>query len=759
MQSDRLVVGIDASRNRSGGAKSHLIGILTDSDPTEHGIAEVHVWSYSQLLAELPSRSWLIKHANKNLEKSLPFQLWWQARKLPIEAREARCRVLLSTDAGSVSRFAPSVTMSRNMLPFESGEIDRYSGVPLLRLLALRRLDAWSLRSASGAIFLTEYAATTIQQCIGTLGNIRIIPHGVGEQFRGVGRDQEWPAGARNVRCLYVSNTAPYKHQWHVVRAISDLRRKGYQIDLELIGGGSGEAQRRLECELTKCDPLREFVTCLDYLPSSTLPSYLAKADIFIFASSCENMPNTLIEAMAAGLPIACSSRGPMPEVLADGGVFFDPENPSSIATAVEQLLTNPGLRMRKANRAFELAKQYSWRRCGSETWKYLVETARQHDLSGKRPYRVCARCVMDTTDSRITFNGLGICDHCQTFDKHVAPNWHTDERGERRLQELVRKIKAKAKKSEFDCIIGMSGGIDSSYLTYKATELGLRPLVFHVDAGWNTQEASNNIECLVDKLGLQLYTEVINWEEMRDLQLAFFKSGVPHIDTPQDHAFFATMYKFAEAHNISYILTGANFATECIRNPIEWMYYQSDSVQIKDIHRRFGSRPLASFPLTTIIRHKLWLPYAKGIQVVRPLNYMNYNKAAAMQCLVEKFGWQPYPQKHFESRFTRFYEGYWLPTKFGFDTRKVQLSSLIVTGQITREAALEILKNPALDDITVRQEFEYVANKLEISIDELRGYLVGPNRTYRDYRSQEMFYRLGARAMKMLGLELGGKR
>jgi N-acetyl sugar amidotransferase len=375
------------------------------------------------------------------------------------------------------------------------------------------------------------------------------------------------------------------------------------------------------------------------------------------------------------------------------------------------------------------------------------------------RKYQVCAQCVMDTTDSAITFDAEGICDHCRTFQAKVLPNWHTGERGERELRELVQRIKASGQGKDFDCIIGMSGGIDSSYLTYIATEFGLRPLVFHVDAGWNSQEAVNNIEKLVDKLGLDLYTEVIDWEEMRDLQLAYFKSGVPHIDTPQDHAFFATMYKFAEQHDVKYILTGANLSTECIRNPIEWMYYQSDSIQLKDIHRRFGARPLVNFPTTSIFRHKVWLPYVKGIRVVRPLNMVPYDKAAAVKLLVEKFGWQPYPQKHFESRFTRFYEGYWLPKKFGFDTRKVQYSSLIVTRQMTREEALEKLKTPPLDDATVGQEFEYVANKLGIGTAELQGYLDAPNRTYRDYRSQETVYAVGARVMKALGLELGGKR
>ena len=376
------------------------------------------------------------------------------------------------------------------------------------------------------------------------------------------------------------------------------------------------------------------------------------------------------------------------------------------------------------------------------------------------RAFQICANCVMDTTDSAIIFDEKGICDHCTGFVRDIKPFWHTDERGQATLERISTDIKKAGSGREFDCIIGMSGGIDSSYLVYAAKELmGLRPLVFHVDAGWNSQIAVNNIEKLVDGLGLDLYTEVIDWREMRDLQLAFFKSGVPHIDTPQDHSFFATMYKFAEEHEIKHILTGANYSTECIRNPIEWMYYQSDSIQLRDIHRKFGSRPLKNFPITSILKHKVYLPYIKGIKVLRPLNYMPYIKADAVKLLTEKFGWQPYPQKHFESRFTKFYESYWLPEKFGFDTRKVQFSSLILTGQMTRREALNALQKPAYDPETIDQDFEYVATKLEISVEELRQYFNAPNKTYRDYKSQRAIYLMGAKVMKAIGLEKGGKR
>src|ERR1051326_3072781 len=323
---------------------------------------------------------------------------------------------------------------------------------------------------------------------------------------------------------------------------------------------------------------------------------------------------------------------------------------------------------------------------------------------------RICTNCVMDTSDPDITFDERGVCDHCRTFYRDILPNWHPDDRGRRELEHIVAQIKREGRGRDFDCIIGMSGGIDSSYLTYLAkAELGLRPLVFHVDAGWNSQEAVNNIERLIDGLGLDLYTHVIDWEEMRDLQLAFFKSGVPHIDTPQDHAFFATMYQFAEKHGVRYILTGANYSTECVRNPIEWMYYQSDSVQLRDIHRRFGTRPLRSFPTTSILRHKVYLRYVRRIRIVRPLDYVPYIKADAMRFLTERFGWQAYPQKHFESRFTKFYESYWLPKKFGYDTRRVQYSSLILTNQMTRDEALAKLERPAHDETTIQSDTEHV--------------------------------------------------
>jgi len=368
---------------------------------------------------------------------------------------------------------------------------------------------------------------------------------------------------------------------------------------------------------------------------------------------------------------------------------------------------------------------------------------------------QTCTQCVMDTTDSNITFDDNGICDHCNDFHKNVEPNWHTDDVGRKELEGIVAKIKKEGEGKDFDCIMGMSGGADSSYLLHMVVkEYGLRPLVFHVDGGWNSELAVNNIDVMIDKLGLDLYTEVINWEEMKDFQLTYFKSGLSNVDIPQDHAFVATLYKFAEKHKIKYILNGGNISTECVRNPVEWIYYGTDMAQIKDILKQFGTIKLKTYPFSSVLRHKIYLRYIVGMEVIKPLDYMPYIKEQAMQFLTKEYGWKPYPQKHFESRFTKFYEGYWLPRKFGFDTRKVQYSSLILTGQMTRDEALTKLEKPAIDDEQARLDFEYIATKLGISTDELQSYMDGSNKTYKDYKNNENLFLWGAKVMKLLRIE-----
>jgi N-acetyl sugar amidotransferase len=366
----------------------------------------------------------------------------------------------------------------------------------------------------------------------------------------------------------------------------------------------------------------------------------------------------------------------------------------------------------------------------------------------------------MDTTDKKILFDENGVCDHCNDFYENVKPNWHTDEKGNSQLQEIINKIKKEGEGKEFDCIMGMSGGADSSYLLHVAVKkYGLRPLVFHVDGGWNSELAVNNINVMIDKLGLDLYTEVINWEEMKDFQLAYFKAGLPNLDVPQDHAFVATLYNFADKHGIKYILNGGNISTECVRNPLDWLYYGTDMLQINDIRNKFSKNPMKTYPFSNVLRHKIYLRYIKGVQVIKPLNYFPYIKEKAMKLLSEEYGWKPYPQKHFESRFTKFYEGFWLPKRFGFDTRKVQYSSLILTGQMTREEALEKLRIPAINEEEAKKDFEYIATKLGISVEELQGSMDMPLKSHNDYKNMQSIFNFGAKVMKTLGMERSIKR
>lgn len=375
-----LSVAIDASRNRSGGAIAHMIGLIGIAEPEQFGVTQVHVWSYDRLLRALPDRPWLFRHNPPQLERGILKQLIWQRWQFPKEMLRTGCDIVLNTDAGTVGRFRPCVTMSRDMLSYEPGEIDRYGwSKARLRLWLLRHMQNRSLQSADGAIFLTRYAAQVIQMSCGELRNTAVIPHGVREDFRNLKLVSEWPEpGTRDVRCLYVSNAAPYKHQWEVVRAVEALRSEGRPVSLKLVGGGHGKSQAQLEAQIAQSDPKGEFVTQTEFVPHGALSELLKEADLFIFASSCENMPNTLVEGMAAGLPIACSDRGPMPEVLRDGGVLFDPENYRSIATAIGQLIDNDVLRLKVATRGGTLANDFSWRRCAKETFSFVAETYRK---------------------------------------------------------------------------------------------------------------------------------------------------------------------------------------------------------------------------------------------------------------------------------------------------------------------------------------------------------------------------------------------
>ena len=362
----------------------------------------------------------------------------------------------------------------------------------------------------------------------------------------------------------------------------------------------------------------------------------------------------------------------------------------------------------------------------------------------------------MDSSDSSINFDVDGLCEYCNNFESNIKPKWQTGGDGEKVLVDMANAIRSAGQGKDFDCIIGLSGGLDSSYAAYIAKEkMGLRPLLFHVDAGWNTDQAVGNIEKLVDGLGLDLYTDVVNWESVKRMQVAFLRSGIPDQDLVQDAAFFSGLYKFARHHGIKHIITGSNFSTECCREPEEWGGYLGiDKRLFGDIWSKCGDGKPNDFPLVDILVYKIWYQKVLGMKVHHPLNFVPYVKQDAEDELERRFGWQRFKHKHHESRFTRFYEDYWLPRRFGFEKRRAHFSSLIMTGQMTRDQALERIAKPEMDEHFLKQEFEYVAHKLDLSVDELQVIFDSPQKTFSDYKNKRDLIGFGGNLMRKLGLE-----
>ena len=370
--------------------------------------------------------------------------------------------------------------------------------------------------------------------------------------------------------------------------------------------------------------------------------------------------------------------------------------------------------------------------------------------------YYICSNCIMDTSDPYVIFDKRGWCEYCNNFNEQIKPNWQAGVEGVYSLQKLSKSIKGEGPKKDFDCIIGLSGGLDSSYVAYIAKEkMGLRPLLFHVDAGWNTDQAVGNIEKLVDGLGLDLYTDVVNWGAVKRMQVAFLRSGIPDQDLVQDAAFFSGLYKFARQHGIQHIITGSNFSTECCREPEEWGGYLGiDKTLFSDIWAKCGDGKPNDFPLVDILVYKVLYQKILGMKVHHPLNLVPYVKKDAEDELEQRFGWQRFKHKHHESRFTRFYEDYWLPRRFGFEKRRAHFSSLIMTGQMTREQALDRISKPEMDEHFLKQEFEYVAHKLDLTVNELQALFDSPKKTFRDYKNKRDLIGFGANVMRKLGLE-----
>jgi aminotransferase len=346
----------------------------------------------------------------------------------------------------------------------------------------------------------------------------------------------------------------------------------------------------------------------------------------------------------------------------------------------------------------------------------------------------------MDTTDSTITFDENGVCNHCRTFTETTTKSWFPNAEGEKKLAEIYDKIKHENRHKPYDCILGLSGGVDSSYLALKLHESGMRPLVVHVDGGWNSELAVQNIEHIVQYCGWDLHTIVIDWEEMRDLQLAYLKSGIANQDVPQDHAYFASLYHFATKHNIHTIMSGGNIATEGIF-PSSWHWSAMDAINLKAIHQKFGTKKLKKYKTIGFYQLYFYYPFIKRMKTFRPLDFCHYDKIQALQELKEKVNYKEYPRKHGESIFTKFFQNYYLPNKFGFDKRKPHLSSLIVSGQMSREDALQELSSPLYHPQELEEDKEYIAKKLGVTTQEFEEILQLPSHSYADFPNMQKQY------------------
>lgn len=369
--------------------------------------------------------------------------------------------------------------------------------------------------------------------------------------------------------------------------------------------------------------------------------------------------------------------------------------------------------------------------------------------------YQRCVRCVMDTTDPEITFDAAGVCNHCCEFDMLRGTQWFPGEEGRPKLEALLDRVREEGKGKEYDSILGLSGGADSAYLAMKMKDWGLRPLVVHVDAGWNSELAVANIEKIVNYCSYDLHTHVVDWEEMRDLQLAYLKAGIPNQDVPQDHVFFATLYKFATSNGIRTIFSGGNLATEGIF-PKSWHGSAMDVINLKAIHKRFGSRPLKTYSMISFFDYYFWFPFVKKMRTVRPLNYMPYVKADAIREMESTFGYRPYDRKHGESLFTKLFQNYYLPTKFGYDKRLPHLASLIVSGQMTRDEALQKLKEPLYDAFELEADITFFCKKLRISRTEFDNLLAAPNRRHTDFPTWDSRYRMAKNTQAAIERVLG---
>jgi len=562
----------------------------------------------------------------------------------------------------------------------------------------------------------------------------------------GPGHFRSWRLMPGTLRIVSLAFIAPVKNMELLIDALARLDGS-LKVEWHHIGGSAdrddayAETVRRLAHErLGGSDRVQHWFH--GNKTAAEIQDFLATVpiDLFVNTSRAEGLPVSLMEAMSYGLPALAPAIGGIPEIVQDGvnGMLL---SPAPDATEVAEGL--------QRFHALSATEREQLRRGAFETWGRELDARRNHEslarvLLGDRaaePPRGCARCVLDTRDyPGLDLDAGGICNVCRTYDEIHRRTVYAGDEGRRRLDALLEEMKLWGRGRPYDCLLSVSGGVDSTYLAYLAKQWGLRPLVLHVDNGWNAELAVSNIEQVVRRLGFDLYTHVVNWEEMRDLQLAFLRASVVDIDVPTDNTYIASIYKIARKLRIKHVLTGHNTATEGWLPP-NFNHYKYDLPNIRAIHRRFGKLRLKTLPLIGPFR--LWFQArVLGLRTHSPLDYVDYNKARAKEVIRTELGWRDYGSKHFENLFTRFYQGYILPVKFGVDKRKAHLSTLICSGQMTRPEARGELARPNYDDSLYRSDREFFLKKLGLSEADFAGIMRQPPVPHTAYPSYLTWFR-----------------
>lgn len=521
-----------------------------------------------------------------------------------------------------------------------------------------------------------------------------------------------------------------------LISAVPFVLKECPKAKFVIAGGGSEEQKLK---DLANSLNVASSVKFIGWLDPNNLVDYLNSSDVYVSTSLSDGgIASSTAEAMSCGLPVVITNSGENEKWVENEkeGFLVPVKSPEILAEKIITLLKNDDLRLKfgEASRKIIEEKNSYYKEMGRMEDDYVLLANKHKNILPERKYQICTKCVMDTTDPDIVFDENGVCNNCRDY-KNLEKYLHTFQE----LEGRIKEIKEAGKGKQYDCIMGLSGGVDSSMVAYWVKKMGLRALAVHVDNGWDSELAVSNIEKLVRKLGIDLSTHVIDWEQFKDLQVSFLKASVANCEIPTDHLLTSVIYETAAKFGIKYIIYGGNIKTEFIM-PAAWGYNARDLKHIKAIHKIFGKDKIDKLPTLSIWK-MAYYNLVKKIRYFPILNYIDYDKVKSKEFMKTEFGWQDYGGKHYESIFTRFFQGYILPKKFRFDKRKAHLSCLIISGQITREEAVEELKkSPYPDEKMIGQDKEYVAKKLGLTSEEFEKIMNAPVKSYRDYPNNELF-------------------